>query len=325
MIKKKDITVVVQGPYFKNITGIVLNNIYKNFKDSELIFSTYKGEKIDKKYKKKFKIIYNKILPKTPNSLEPLMYYNYFGHVRTSLNGIKKSSKNYILKTRSDIVYNNSSFLNFFNKFSFFDKKYKILKKRVIISSHYTIDPRKNPLPIHFSDWFFFGLKSDLKKIFNQKYMSKENKKVPLWFLKREKPKFFFNQYMCKYRAEQNLMINFLKKFININLKHGYDHNIKNVILTEKILANNFIVMNPNLISYKCLRHQNFDNNQDLVYFNELITFKKWQKIYKKYCHNKFKNEKVNFLEILKTFLWVTFNLKEAIYRIIQYRKHRIF
>jgi len=324
LIKKKDISVVVQGPYFKDITGKVLDNIYKNFKDSELIFSTYKGEKINKKYKKKFKIIYNKILPKTPNSLEPLMYYNYFGHVRTSLNGIKKSSKNYILKTRSDVVFHNSSFLKFFDKFKFFNKNYKILNKRVIISSHYTIDPRKNPLPIHFSDWFFFGSKSDIKKIFNQKYMSKENKKVPLWFLKKEKPKFFFNQYMCKYRAEQNLMINFLKKFININLKHGYDHNIQNVILTEKILANNFIVLNPNLISYECLRHKNFTKNQDLIYFNELITFKKWQKIYKKYCNNKFKNEKVSLLEFFKTFLWVIFNPKEAIYRIVQFRKHRV-
>ena len=325
MIKKKDITVVVQGPYFKNITEKVLNNIYTKFKDSELIFSTYKGERIEKKYKEKFKIIYNKILPKTPNSLEPLMYYNYYGHVRTSLNGIKKSSKNYILKTRSDIVFNNASFLEYFDKFNFFNKNYKILKKRVIISSHYTIDPRKNPLPIHFSDWFFFGLKSDLKKIFNQKYMSKENKKVPLWFLKKEKPKFFFNQYMCKFRAEQNLMINFLKKFMNIDLKHGYDHNIKNVILTEKILANNFIVLNPNIISYNCLRHQNFTDNQDLIYFNELITFKKWQKIYKKYCNKKFKTENLNLLEILKTSVWVILNLKEAIYRIIRYRKHNVF
>ena len=113
MIKKKDITVVVQGPYFKNITEKVLNNIYTKFKDSELIFSTYKGERIEKKYKEKFKIIYNKILPKTPNSLDPLMYYNYYGHVRTSLNGIKKSSKNFILKTRSDVVFNNSNFLEF--------------------------------------------------------------------------------------------------------------------------------------------------------------------------------------------------------------------
>ena len=148
---------MVQGPYFKNITNKVLDNIYKRFKDSELIYSTYKGEKIEKKYKKKFKVIYNKILPKTPNSLDPLMYYNYFGHVRTSLNGIKKSSKNYILKTRSDVVFNDTNFLEFFNKFNFFNKKYKILKKRVIISSHYTIDPRKYPLPLHFSDWFFLN------------------------------------------------------------------------------------------------------------------------------------------------------------------------
>ena len=82
--------------------------------------------------------------------------------------------------------------------------------------------------------------------------MSSENKKVPLWFLNRKKPKFFFNEYMSRFRAEQNLVINFLKKYFKINIKHGYDHSIKNIIFTEKILANNFVVLNPNLISFKC-------------------------------------------------------------------------
>ena len=172
MIKKTDIAVVVQGPYFKETTTKVLDNIYKRFKGSELIFSTYKGEKIDNKLKKKFNIIYNKAPPKTPNSLNPLMYYNYFGHIRTTLSGIKNSTKKYVLKTRSDVIFNSTNFLSYFDKFKFVDKKNKILKKKVIISSHYTIDPRKNPLPLHFSDWFFFGLKSDLIKIFDQNYMS---------------------------------------------------------------------------------------------------------------------------------------------------------
>ena len=325
MIKKKDITVVVQGPYFKKITPEVLNNIYKTFKGSELIFSTYRGEKIDQKFKKKFNIIYNKIPPKTPNSLKPLMYYNYFGHIRTSQNGVKKSTKNYILKTRSDVIFSNTNFLDYFDKFKYFNKKNKIFKKKIIISSHYTIDPRRNPLPLHFSDWFFFGLKSDIRKIFNQKYMSTENKKVPLWFLNRKKPKFFFNEYMSRFRAEQNLVINFLKKYFKVNIKHAYDHSIKNVILTEKILVNNFVVLNPNLISFKCLRHPNFSDNQDLIYFNELITFKKWQKIYKKYCNKEFEPDKVSFKEIFNTFNWIIFNFKEAIYKLIQFRKYNLF
>ena len=86
---------------------------------------------------------------------------------------------------------------------------------------------------------------------------------------------------MSRFRAEQNLVINFLKKYSKINIKHGYDHSIKNIIFTEKILANNFVVLNPNLISFKCLRHPNFSDNQDLIYFNELITFKNGKKFIK--------------------------------------------
>ena len=324
MIKKKDITIVVQGPYYPKITPKVLNNIFKKFKDSEIIFSTYRGEKIDINIKKKFKIIYNELPFKNQNPPGSKYFYNYFGHVRTSLNGIKSSSKKYILKTRSDVIFNNTHFLKYFDKFKFADEKNKILKKKVIISSHYTIDPRKNPLPIHFSDWFFFGLKSDLMKIFDQNYMSLENKKVPLWFFKKEKPHFFFNHYVSKFRVEQNIIYNFLKKYITFKINHGFDHNLENVILTEKILASNFLVLNPNLISFKCLRHLNFTDNQDLIYFSPLITYEKWQKIYKKYCFNKLKNKKPSLIQILKTFVWIILNPKEAIYRIYQFKKYNV-
>ncbi len=324
MIKKNNISVIVQGPFYKSITPKVLLKISNIFKESELIFSTYKGDKINKNIKSKYKIIYNQSTPRTPNSLNPLMYYNYTGHIRTSLNGIKNSSKKYVLKTRSDVLFKNSNFLKYYDKFKYVDNKNNILKKKVIISSHYTIDPRKNPLPLHFSDWFFFGLKSDLKKIFNQKYMSPDNKKIALWFLKRKKPKFFFNHYMSKYRAEQNLVINFLKKYTNINLNHGYEHNVKNTLFTEKILANNFVVLNPKLISFDCLRHPNFSDNQDLLYFNELITYNRWQKIYQKYCNNELKISSPSAKEVANTIKWVILNPKEAIYKFYLFNKYKL-
>lgn len=325
MIKKKDITIVVQGPYFENITKKVLNNISQKFKSSEIIFSTYKNQKIPNNVKKKFFIIYNDIPLKYKNPVKSEYFYNYYGQIRTSLNGIKKSKKKYVLKVRSDMFFNNTNFLNYFDKFKYAVNKNKILSKKIIISSHYTIDPRKNPLPFHFSDWFFFGLKSDMLKVFNQNYISSENQKVPLWFYKKNKPKFFFNNYVSKFRVEQNIIINFLKKYIKLNLKHGYDHNKKNIILTEKILVSNFIVLNPNLISFESIRHPNFTDNQELIYFCELITHEKWLNIYKKYCLISFRTNKLIFSKIFKTFLWIMLNPKEAAYKIYQFRKYNLF
>jgi hypothetical protein len=327
LIKKKDITIVVQGPYYPKITPKVLNNILINFKDSELILSTYKNEKIDNQFKKNFKIVYNKILPDIMQSLNPNIpiYFNYFRHIRSSLNGIRKSSKKYVLKTRSDVLFNNTNFLNYFDKFKFVDKKNVILKKKVLISSHYTIDPRKLPLPFHFSDWFFFGLKSDLIKIFNQNYMSKENKKVPDWFLNKKKPKFFFNEYSSKFRSEQILTLNFLRKYKKINIRHAYDHNFKNIILTEKILASNFVVLNPNLISISSMKHPSFANTQDLLFFNELVTFKKWQKLYKKNIFKNYKIRNIYLLDFFKSLRWMLTNPKEAIYRFHQYKIYKKF
>lgn len=191
MIKNSDITIIVQGPYYKNITDLVLKNIYRIFKGSKLIFSTYKNDELNNSLKNKFNLIINKTPDKTPMSFEPIRFYNYCGQIRTTLSGLKNVKTNYCLKTRSDVIINNRNFLKYYNKFKKTNPDFKILEEKVIISSFNTIDPRKYPLPFHFSDWFYFGKKNDLLKIFNQNYKSRENNEVPLWFLNRKKPKYF--------------------------------------------------------------------------------------------------------------------------------------
>lgn len=155
--------------------------------------------------------------------------------------------------------------------------------------------------------------------------MSKENKKVPDWFLNKKKPKFFFNEYSSKFRSEQILTLNFLRKYKKINIKHGYDHNLKNIILTEKILASNFVVLNPNLISISSMKHPSFANTQDLLFFNELVTFKKWQKLYKKYSFKNYKIRNIYLLDFFKSLRWMLTNPKEAIYRFYQYKIYKKF
>ncbi len=324
MIKRSEISVIVQGPYYPNITDKVLNNIYNQFKGSELIFSTYKDTNLDNNFKKKFKILINKNPKKTPMSLKPLQYYNYCGQIRTTLNGLKYAKNKFCLKTRSDVIFTSKNFLDFFDKYKKFNKKLKILEKKVLLSSFNTVDPQKEPLPFHFSDWFYFGLKKDLLKIFNQNYMSKENMDVPLWFLNKRKPKYFFNNYMSRYRTEQHITKNFLQKYINLKLNHGYEHNIKNIMLTEKILSNNFVILNPSQISIKSLKHPNFLKNNDLIYFNEKITNHKWQKLYKKYCSQDFKINSIEMSSIVKTILWTIKSPKQAIYRFIMYKKNKL-
>ena len=321
MIKNSEITVIVQGPYYEKITDKVLNKIYKVFKGSKLIFSTYKDNKLNNSLKKKFKVLINKNPKKTPMSLKPLQYYNYTGQMRTTLNGLKNSKTKYCLKTRSDLIIENKNFLKYFNKYKKFEKDYKILKKKVLISSFNTINPRKEPLPFHFSDWFYFGLTEDLKKILNQKYMSKENKQVPLWFLKRKKPKYYFNNYLSRYRTEQHITINFLKKYINLEFDHAYDYDLKNIILTEKILSSNFVVLNTNQISIKSLKYPNVTKNLEIMYFDEKITFNKWIKLYKTNCDNSIYINSTKFSHLIRTFVWIIKYPKEAVYRYLMYNK----
>ncbi len=321
MIKNSDISIIIQGPYFDNITNKVLNNICKLFKGSKIIFSTYNHKSIKNLPKNKFQILLNNNPKKTPTSFNPVIYHNYSGQIRTTLNGLLKAKTKYCLKTRSDVIFENKNFLKFFDKYKKKNKKYEILKKKVILSSFNTIDPRKAPLPFHFSDWFYFGKKEDLIKIFNQNYMSKDNNQVPLWFFKRKKPKYYFNNYFSRYRVEQQITFRFLQKFTDLKFEHAYDYNLKNIILTEKILTNNFVVLEPEQISFKSLKYPNASKYNNLLYFNEKITFSKWLRLYKKYCDNSIQLNTLNLLDLFKTFIWTTCNPKEAIYRYFMYKR----
>ena len=324
MIKNSDITVIIQGPYYKNITNKVLNNICKLFKGSKIILSTYNDKNISIPSKNKFKVLLNNDPKKIPTSFNPLIYHNYFGQIRTTLNGILNVKTKYCLKVRSDIIFKNKNFLKFFDKYKKNIKKYKILEKKVILSSFNTIDPRKEPLPFHFSDWFYFGKKKDLLKIFNQNYMSKKDKQVPLWFFKRKKPKYYFNFYFSRYRMEQHITVRFLQKFIDLKFQHAYDYNSKNIILTEKILTSNFIVLDTEQISFKSLKHPNVSKYNHLLYFNPRITFSKWLSLYKKYCDNTIQIKSVSLLNLFRTFVWVIFNPKGSIYRYFMYKKIKL-
>ncbi len=321
MIKNSDISIIIQGPYYDNITNKVLSNICKLFKGSKIIFSTYSHKSIKNLPKNKFQILLNNYPKETPTSFNPVINHNYSGQIRTTLNGLLKAKTKYCLKTRSDVIFENKNFLKFFDKYKKKNKKYGILKKKVILSSYNTIDPRKEPLPFHFSDWFYFGEKEDLIKIFNQNYMSKDNNQVPLWFFKRKKPKYYFNSYFSRYRVEQQITFRFLQKFINLKFEHAYDYNLKNIILTEKILTNNFVVLETEQISLKSLKYPNVSKYSNLLYFNEKITFSKWLRLYKKYCDDSIQLDTLNLLNLLKTFIWATCNVKEAVYRYFMYKR----
>ena len=169
MISSKEISVVVQGAIDKKLTSKCLKSIREHLPEAEIILSTWEGSNVEGLdydilllnqdpggYKHDF-AIYN-----APRSMN-----NFNRQLVSTLNGIKKVNRKYILKLRTDLILTNSNFLSYWNLFESRDSEYTLFKHRVLCSSIYS---RENscqsgtgfPTPFHPSDFWFFGLATDL-------------------------------------------------------------------------------------------------------------------------------------------------------------------
>lgn len=170
-INSQDISVVVQGPIEKTLTRKCLNSIKKYLPESEIILSTWVGSNIDN-------LDYDEII------LNADIFCGYADLSRTKLNnlnrmlvstksGIKKASRKYILKIRSDIELQNTNFLRYYDSFCKRDINDKrIFKQKVLIPTIFTrqfVGKGENSIktPFHISDWLQFGLREDIIKIWS--------------------------------------------------------------------------------------------------------------------------------------------------------------
>ena len=102
-MKSEDISFVIQGPVFRSLnssTDHLLNQIYKAFPQSEIIFSTWNGEINELPFVQYIKNT-------DPGEIEGEFIYlkNFKRLVTSTFYGIQASSKNIVVKLRSDTVY----------------------------------------------------------------------------------------------------------------------------------------------------------------------------------------------------------------------------
>ena len=145
MIKKKDITLLIQGRRDNTSLQTLRDNGHL-FK--EVIYSTWSGQ--TKEFKDQ-KIVW--VSSKLPNVENKHNLANIYYQVVSTLNGLKKVKTKYVLKHRSDEKYNNVSLI-----LSSFNPN-KILCANIFFRP---IDY----CPYHISDHFFLAKTEDLIKTF---------------------------------------------------------------------------------------------------------------------------------------------------------------
>ena len=259
MIKSEDISIVVQGAINKSETIKCLKSIKKYLPNAEIILSTWEDSDV-----KDLNGLYNILVL----NKDPGFGYYYKTDKKVKLNnlnrqlvstkeGLKRATKKYAMKIRSDMIFTNNTFLNFFDMYQERIDEYKLFERKVLTStvcSRFSFNDyvegnriKTVNLAFHISDWWFLGLKADIEKyfdvslvkepVFSNYYKLDENKDKfnPYIYLEESYLQFAPEQYIAKECFSSN--------FNDIAIEHAGDINNKIIEQSRKCLINNFIFL----------------------------------------------------------------------------------
>ncbi len=313
MIKSQDISIVVQGPIIKQETKKCLKSIQKFFPNAEVILSTWEGSDVSD-----LNGLYNILVL----NKDPGFGYIYKHENKQKLNnlnrqifstqeGLKKATKKYAMKIRTNEIFTNNTFLKFFDKYQDRLDEYKLFERKILTSTLFsrfyfddykgTKEISKIQLAFHVSDVWFFGLKTDLETYFD----------IPLAkepdfsnYYKKEENREKFNPYIIidetylQFAAEQYIALECFKKhFKDISMEHAGDLNDTLIEKSRKCLINNFIFLEYKdagiyFNKYKIIKYTHFSP----VYLDVYNEYRQEYE-YKKYCDNNYNiSEKTKFI-----------------------------
>ena len=296
MINDTDISIVVQGPiieessYYitKETTKLVCARLRDLFPKSEIILSVKEGTAVAGITHDK--VVFTEDPGATWFDLDDPEFTNSCNRMIVSTKaGIKAATRKYVLKIRSDLFVLSTSFLEYFYKFPHFDAEYKFVKNRIIAFCIFTVKAHKGPeftvkRPYHIGDWAYFGYKEDMLNLYDIP-LTKEPE-FSQWFLHRKRDhQEIFARRLWKMPPEQYVTSCFFKKFVNINFEHNADISNGNELLSEQLIANNFLVLDQHQFALVSLKHLTLQMLFDLYTFDTSMFFHCWLNDYHKYCN----------------------------------------
>ena len=157
--------------------------------------------------------------------------------------GLARATGAYTLRVRSDLIFHDRSFLSFYHEnYGLPRRARNAFTQRVMISELFTLNPfTLERMPFHYSDWFHFGLTSDVISIWDVAPMSLQD---AVFYNVRPHPP-GANRYERKFRVriavEQHVAFNHLKAvFPEIQLDFHTDH--RSAEESMHVLLSDFLV-----------------------------------------------------------------------------------
>lgn len=288
IIDSKDISVVVQGAIDIENTPLCLSSIRKYLPSSQIVLSTWEGMNVDYD-------VDVVILNKDPGPLKSRLngtIDNTSRQIVSTLSGIKKADKTFILKIRSDCVLSSNIFLKYFDMYPKRAKKFEFFKTRILASTLFTkrfLDRHSLiPTPFHVSDWFQFGHSEDLELLWDIPIIEDENYDI---YNHRLEGGYTGLWMSSRYSPEQYILFKSLtKKFKDVSFDNMLDFNSENINFSEKFIANNFILRSPKSLGFLIYKEPYKQQINDYDRFLQdqpgcLIDESEFNVIYKKYSN----------------------------------------
>ena len=292
MISSKDISVVVQGAVDYKNTPKCLASIRKYLPNSEIILSTWEGAN----YKG---LDYDAILlNKDPGSfkMSPYETNNVKRQIVSTLEGLKKCTRKYAQKIRSDISLTGNGFTKYLDKFDSYNEDWHFLKSRIIVCSFFTRNPVFSEWPMHPSDWCSFGLIEDMLTLWNIALPTKEEENWFKYHRKDDLVKKYYYPLVARYNPEQFIWINFVKKFKKVSTEHMFDKTQNSINETLLSFANNLIIITDKQYNIKFLKKHR--NNCDLW---QVTTYNDFLKIFNMYANG---NVEIPMIDLSRLYLF---------------------
>lgn len=275
MIAINDISIVCQGAITPKHTEKCLHSLRSVFPGAELVLSTWEGS--DTSGLDADIIVFSSDPGAFIADEVAKVLNNVNRQLVSTCAGVSAATRTFILKTRTDILFEDTKFIEYFGIYDNIPSPY--FQNRLLICDYYTRNPRIKALCFHPSDWLVFGRKEDMYKYYMNSPLLTEEEGT--WFRNRKKASTFFTNYICRFTPEQQIFLGFFRQQEKVDCDCYYARSKRNIEQTERAFAECFVVLDyGKQLRIKFIKY----NPNRYLEKNSLITHWQWKALYKHYC-----------------------------------------
>lgn len=300
-ITSGDISVIVQGGIHSTETRKCLESVRLHLPNAEIILSTWEGSDLST-----LQGLYD-ILVLNADPGAPCIRYKNNNPVYNNMNrqlfstqeGLKKATRKYAMKLRSDLIITDDRFLAYIDKFPARSENYNLFTNKILTSSlltRFSLQLKKNlpkvDIPFHISDWWFFGLREDLNTYFLHTPLAEEPNFTQYFNLEKNTLKNTpYGTLPFKFAPEQYFGYTcFAQHFSDIHMEDAADNSQKVTAQSRECIINNFIILDFEqsgiyLNKYPYSKNEKFLGEEYL----DLYNFARYENEYTHYCDKEYK------------------------------------